>query len=149
MIVEDDLSVRWGLQQSLIRDGHEVMTASNGVECLTVARRHCFDLVVLDINMPGKDGFWVCRQLRGNEAFSGIPIMFLTSRTEVTDRVKGLDHGGDDYLAKPFHLAEFNARVRALLRRSGREPAEAAKTKHRRAEIEAGPIALDTETREV
>lgn len=102
------------MQRVLTFEGHETFIAYNGVEGLQQAEQSKPDLVILDIMMPGLDGWEVCRHLRMQ---SDVPILMLTARDEVADRVRGLDVGADDYLVKPFALEELLARVRALLRR--------------------------------
>jgi two-component system response regulator MprA len=117
LVVDDDDAVRRSLAHALTRDGYEVTVAADGVtalESLTAARH---DAVVLDILMPEPNGLEVCRRLRAGG--DRTPILMLTARDLVADRVAGLDAGADDYLAKPFALEELRARIRALLRRSG------------------------------
>ena len=118
LVVDDERAVRESLRRALELEGYGVELAEDGEEALQrLARRPSPDAVVLDILMPEVDGLEVCRRLRadGNE----VPILMLTARAEVDSRVAGLDAGADDYLPKPFALAELLARVRALLRRSG------------------------------
>jgi len=122
LVVDDEQDLVWAVRQSLSDEGHEVLTAYDGVEALDVARRHHPDLVILDIAMPRLDGLQVCRKLRRDPTLAAVPILFLTVRSAIEDRVKGLDEGGDDYLAKPFNLEELKARVRALLRRGRPAP---------------------------
>lgn len=117
LIADDDRAIRDSLERALELEGYGVTTAADGVEALAVARREKPDLVLLDVMMPGVDGIGVCRVLRADG--DRTPILMLTALVEVTDRVAGLDAGADDYLAKPFELAELLARVRALLRRVG------------------------------
>ncbi|MEO8107347.1 MAG: response regulator transcription factor [Actinomycetes bacterium] len=116
LVADDDQAVRESLRRSLTFNGYEVTLASDGVEARDAATSEQPDLVLLDVNMPGIDGLEVCRQLRasGNQ----LPILMLTARVEVGDRVLGLDAGADDYLPKPFALEELLARIRALLRRA-------------------------------
>jgi len=117
LIVDDDAAVRRSLGHALRRDGFEVTEAGDGLSALDHLARVCHDVVVLDVLMPEPGGLEVCRRLRGRG--DDIPILMLTARGLVTDRVAGLDAGADDYLVKPFALEELRARVRALLRRSG------------------------------
>jgi len=114
LIVEDDLILTEALEYNLVAEGYRVLTATDGVIALDVARMERPDLVVLDVMLPGMDGFDVCRALRRE---TSIPILMLTARTDETDRVVGLEVGADDYLTKPFSMREFLARVKALLRR--------------------------------
>ena len=141
LVVDDERAVRESLRRALDLEGYSVELASDGEEALQrLAVRPSPDAVILDILMPGVDGLEVCRRLRvaGNQ----VPILMLTARAEVDSRVAGLDAGADDYLPKPFALAELLARLRALLRRSsGDAPAtaEAAPTVLRFADLELDP----------
>ena len=116
LVVDDELAVRESLRRALALEGHEVELAADGREALATIARSTPDLVVLDVLMPELDGIEVSRRLRA--AGDRTPILMLTARAEVEDRVAGLDAGADDYLGKPFALDELLARVRALLRRS-------------------------------
>ena len=115
LLVDDDPGIRLSVQRALEFEGHEVRTAEDGVLALEAVAAEAPDLIVLDVSMPRLDGLGVCRRLRtdGND----VPILVLTARQGVSDRVAGLDAGADDYLPKPFALEELLARVRALLRR--------------------------------
>ncbi len=115
LVIEDELSMRIALTDVLQAQGWRVRTANNGPGGLAIAIEEEPDLVVLDVMLPGMDGFSVCRELRARG--KRMPILMLTARGHVDDRVTGLDAGADDYLAKPFASAELLARVRALLRR--------------------------------
>jgi two-component system, OmpR family, response regulator MprA len=116
LIAEDDRAVRESLERALRLEGYQAVTVGNGAEALEAAGRNQPDLVLLDISMPIVDGLTVCKVLRADG--NRVPILMLTARTEVQDRVAGLDAGADDYLPKPFDLDELFARVRALLRRT-------------------------------
>ncbi|HET6353837.1 response regulator transcription factor [Streptomyces sp.] len=116
LIVDDEPAVREALQRSLAFEGYGTEVAVDGVEALTRAETYAPDLIVLDIQMPRMDGLTAARRLRA--AGSTTPILMLTARDTVGDRVTGLDAGADDYLVKPFELDELFARIRALLRRS-------------------------------
>jgi two-component system response regulator MprA len=116
LVVDDELAVRESLRRALALEGHDVVLASDGRDALATLARSAPDLVVLDVLMPELDGLEVCRRLRA--AGNRTPVLMLTARTEVEDRVAGLDAGADDYLGKPFALDELLARVRALLRRT-------------------------------
>src|SRR5882672_4664242 len=121
LVVDDDARLAASLQRALAYEGHTVEVAVDGPLALVAASDRPPDLVVLDVMLPGLDGIEVCRRLREG---TDVPILMLTARDAVSDRVKGLDAGADDYLVKPFAYDELLARVRALLRRrepSGRE----------------------------
>ncbi|WP_433440714.1 response regulator transcription factor [Nonomuraea sp. CA-141351] len=117
LVADDDEAVRRSLARALAREGYHVSTAADGLLALEAAGGGRQDAVVLDIMMPGLDGLEVCRRLRAGG--DRTPILMLTARDLVADRVAGLDAGADDYLVKPFALEELRARLRALLRRSG------------------------------
>ena len=114
LVVDDEEPILEFVSYNLEQEGYEVTCAATGDEALGLAREHEYDLVVLDIMLPGKDGFAVCRELR---ATSDVPVLFLSARDTEMDKVVGLEIGGDDYLAKPFGVRELQARVKALLRR--------------------------------
>jgi two-component system, OmpR family, response regulator MprA len=120
LVVDDDRAVREALRRALTLAGYEVRVAQDGLEAIELVVQAVPDAVVLDIAMPGMDGLEVCGRLRllGNR----VPILMLTAREGVSDRVAGLDAGADDYLVKPFDVEELKARLRALLRRSGPDP---------------------------
>ena len=139
LVVDDEPAVRDALDRALRLEGYDVTLADDGEEALHWLERHSADAVVLDVLMPVLDGVGACRILRarGNRT----PVLMLTARVEVSDRVAGLDAGADDYLAKPFALEELLARIRALLRRGAQERGEDALT--------FADIELDPATREV
>ncbi len=114
LLVDDDKKLVPLLERGFRYEGFDVLTALSGEQGLALARVQRPDIVILDIGMPGLDGFAVCRALR---AHSDVPVLMLTARDEVSDKVKGLDLGADDYVAKPFAFDELVARVRALIRR--------------------------------
>ena len=116
LVVEDDPSVRDALERALAFEGYDVETARDGGVALSVLKEAALDLVVLDVMMPFVDGIEVCRRIRARG--DGLPILMLTAKSAVGDRVEGLDAGADDYVTKPFALDELLARIRALLRRS-------------------------------
>ena len=122
LVVDDDPQLRGALSRALELDGYDVSTASNGVKALDAISAERPDVMVLDVMMPYVGGLDVCRTLR--ERKDRLPILVLTARDEVGDRVAGLDAGADDYLTKPFALEELRARLRALLRRSAAEEAD-------------------------
>jgi two-component system response regulator MprA len=116
LVVDDDRSVRDALRRALTLAGYEVQLAENGQQALTQVATGVPDVVVLDIGLPDLDGLEVCRRLR--KAGNRVPILMLTARDAIDDRIDGLDAGSDDYLVKPFDLGELKARLRALLRRT-------------------------------
>ena len=122
LVVDDDPQLREALSRALQLDGYDVSTASNGVKALDAISTERPDVMVLDVMMPYVGGLDVCRTLRDRK--DRLPILVLTARDEVGDRVAGLDAGADDYLTKPFALEELRARLRALLRRSASEEAD-------------------------
>ncbi len=117
LIIDDDRALRNALRRALGLAGYEVDTASGGEEGLSRIAAHPPDAVLLDIGMPGVDGLEACRRLRA--AGDRVPVLMLTARDAVEDRIDGLDAGADDYLVKPFDMGELKARLRALLRRAG------------------------------
>lgn len=117
LVIDDDEGITSFLKRALAYAGFEVDIAPSGAAGLARALAHPPDVVILDVLMPGLDGLEVCRRLR---AGGEVPILMLTARDEVADRVRGLEHGADDYLVKPFALEELVARLRALVRRRGR-----------------------------
>lgn len=121
VIVEDNPSVAKGLQYFLQDAGHAVDVLHDGLEAENFLQDTSADMVVLDINLPGKDGVTLLRALRGRG--DNRPVLLLTARSETADKVAGLDAGADDYLSKPFEMAEFGARIRALSRRVTERPA--------------------------
>jgi two-component system response regulator MprA len=142
LVVDDEPALREALQSSLEFEGYEVVTANDGLAALEAVAADSFDAVLLDVMMPRLDGLTACRRLRASG--NHIPVLMLTARDAVGDRVSGLDAGADDYLVKPFELDELLARVRALLRRgalSGGTPEGDTLT--------YGDLRMDPATREV
>ena len=134
LLVEDDAPLAGMLRAHLERDGYEVVQAADGATALNEVRRQSPDVVVLDIGLPGLDGFEVCRVLRSRANW--VPLVFLTARDGEDDRVLGMDLGADDYVTKPFSPRELSSRLRALLRRAG-APAEV------RDLVSLGEVAID------
>ncbi len=120
LVAEDDAKVAEHIRRGLCEAGYAVDVAADGPEALWMAENHPYDAMVLDVMMPGQDGITTLRQMRRKGLHA--PAIFLTARRELEDRVRGLDAGGDDYLAKPFSMVELLARLRALLRRQRAEP---------------------------
>lgn len=137
-MVEDEPSIGELVRTYLARDGHEVVWVRTGEEALAELPRHPVALVVLDVRLPGIDGFEVCRRIR---ARSEVPVLMLTARDEEADRVAGLELGADDYVTKPFSPRELAARVKAILRRAGARGPAAVRS--------LGGVTLDRAGREV
>jgi len=141
LIVDDDKDVAETIERTLVRAGYQTLVAYRGADALEMARRAKPDLVVLDVMMPGMSGIEVCRHVRANPELASIPILFLTARGEISDKIEGFEAGADDYLTKPFDLRELQLRVRALLRRARRAEMESPPER-----IEVGPLVLDCRT---
>lgn len=139
LLVDDEPALRKALRTSLIASGFDVEEARDGEEALLTARRHPFDLVLLDINMPGINGIDACRRMRGISPRAG--IVMVTVRDSEDDKVRALEAGADDYVTKPFKLRELTARLRAVLRRT--RVAEATQL----AVLHAGKLKIDLERR--
>jgi two-component system OmpR family response regulator len=138
LIVEDDVKMAGLLHRGMVEEGHAADVARHGDDALWMARAVEYDAIVLDLLLPGIDGFEVCRRLREGGVWT--PVLMLTARDSVEDRVAGLDAGADDYLRKPFSFAELSARLRALVRRGSPE---------RPTVLEVGDLRLDPATRQV
>jgi two-component system OmpR family response regulator len=132
LVVEDEPKLAGLLACGLDEEGHPTDVVASGSEALWMARANAYDAIVLDVMLPGRDGFDICRELRASDVWT--PVLFLTARDGVEDRVAGLDVGGDDYLVKPFSFPELLARLRALTRRGAVE---------RPVVLEAGSLRLD------
>jgi two-component system response regulator MprA len=141
LVVDDDAAVRDSLARTLRFEGYQVETADNGAAALLAVRGGEPDAMVLDVSMPVMDGLETCRELRAGGVL--VPVLMLTARDSVGDRVAGLDAGADDYLVKPFALQELLARLRALLRRAQRAAAAPS------GELRFADLRLDPQTREV
>ena len=144
LVADDERDLVWALQHILADEGYEVLTAYDGLQALTLARSQRPDLIILDVIMPGLDGFAVCHMLRQDRELATIPVLFLTVRGDIEDRLAGLDGGSDDYLVKPFDARELQARIRAVLRRS-RFTAPQSKSHL----LTAGSLTLDLHTHQV
>jgi two-component system, OmpR family, response regulator len=137
LIVEDEPRLLRSLSRALREEGYAVDTAADGADGLYRAEQFPYDAIVLDVMLPALDGWTVLERLRASKR---TPVLMLTARDTVADRVRGLDSGADDYLVKPFDLPELFARIRALIRRSAGQPHPC---------IEFGPVVLDTRSRAV
>jgi two-component system response regulator RpaA len=124
--IDDDPSILELIKINLEMQGHKVFTAPDGVQGFALVQQELPSLIILDLMMPGVDGYTVCQRVRKNAPTSIIPILMLTALGMVEDKVKGFDAGADDYLVKPFEIPELLVRVRALLRRSGQVPGSIA-----------------------
>jgi two-component system OmpR family response regulator len=138
LVVEDEVKMAGLLKRGLEEEGYAVDVAGTGSDAIWLGTENPYDAIVLDVMLPDQDGFEVCRQLRAGGRWA--PVLMLTARDAVPDRVTGLDAGADDYLTKPFSFTELFARVRALVRRGAAE---------RPAVLQAGDLALDPATRKV
>jgi two-component system, OmpR family, response regulator len=138
LVVEDELKMAALLRQGLVEEGYAADVARSGEDAVWMARSTAYDAIVLDVMLPGLDGFGVCRELRAGGVWT--PILMLTARDDILDRVAGLDAGADDYLTKPFSFAELLARLRALARRGRAE---------RPTVLQVGTLRLDPATRQV
>jgi two-component system OmpR family response regulator len=136
LIVEDEVKMARLVRRGLVEEGHAADVASTGEDAVWMAEAHPYDAIVLDVMLPGLSGFETCRRLRNNGIWA--PVLMLTARDAVDDRVAGLDAGADDYLTKPFSFAELLARLRALARRGGVE---------RPTELVVGDLRLDPASR--
>ncbi len=139
LVIDDDDLVSRTLQRALKMYDHQVMTANSGIEGLQLARRHRPDLFILDIMMPGVDGYQVCRQIRGDPLLQDLPVLFLTAKAKDEDKIEGFRAGGDDYLIKPFNMQELELRVKAIMRRVSPEKPEVEVVN----EVVVGNVTLD------
>ena len=138
LVIDDDELVSQTLQRALKLYGYHVMVAATGTEGLQLARRHRPDLFILDIVMPGADGYQVCRQIRGDPLLREIPVLFLTAKGKDEDKIEGFRAGADDYLSKPFNMEELQLRLQAILRRVGE-----AETEEAEPILQVGEVSLD------
>jgi DNA-binding response OmpR family regulator len=141
LVVEDEPDIVRLLSHYLAQAGYRVRTESDGLSGLSAAREDVPAVIILDVMLPGLDGYEICRRLRSDVATAAVPILMLTARGAETDKVRGLEIGADDYVTKPFSPKEVVARVKALVRRSGGEAAGA--------QLRYGGLTLDTERHEV
>lgn len=136
LLIDDDPEILLSLGTALALEGYEVLTATNGHDALAVTLSEDPDALIVDVTMPGTDGLTLCRQLRATG--DRVPILMLTARVSVNERIEGLDAGADDYLGKPFDLDELLARLRALVRRAYPQPSR---------ELEFADLAVDSASR--
>ena len=142
LIVDDEKLIVKGIRYSLEQDGMEVDCAYDGEEALTYARNSQYDVILLDVMLPKLGGFEVCQQIR---EFSNVPIVMLTAKGDDMDKILGLDYGADDYITKPFNILEVKARIKAIMRRAGRQEEARGDTKI----IESRDMKLDCNGRRV
>jgi DNA-binding response OmpR family regulator len=148
LAVDDDPQVLGTLERVLTREKYKVYTASSGIEALERLEDTIPDLMILDIIMPEMDGITVCRRVRQDERYTALPILFLTAKGSTDDIVDGLDAGADDYVVKPFELAELRARVQALLRRGmrGQETQSILEVNNLRLDSDTYQVYVNSET---
>ncbi|MHB0859254.1 MAG: response regulator transcription factor [Anaerolineae bacterium] len=144
LVVDDDVDVAEAIERSLRRAGLDTLVAHRGADALQLARQKQPNLVVLDIMMPGMNGIEVCRHMRANPEMRQTPILFLTAKGEITDKIEGFEAGADDYITKPFDLRELELRVKALIRRTTGNGQPGSSDR-----IEVGGLVLDCHTYEI
>ncbi len=142
LVVDDEKLIVKGIRFSLEQDGMEVDCAYDGEEALQMAKNKEYDMVLLDLMLPKVDGLSVCQQIR---EFSNVPIVMLTAKGDDMDKIMGLEYGADDYITKPFNILEVKARIKAIMRRTGKPAAAESKSRV----VEAGDLVLDCESRRV
>lgn len=143
LVVDDEQHIVELIQFNLENSGFDVLTSDNGEDAMKIAIEEVPDVIILDLMLPGIDGFEACKKIRSHEKTGKIPIIMLTAKSEETDKVLGLELGADDYLTKPFSVRELVARIKAVLRRFEEIPKEAGKI------IKIHDITIDTEKHEV
>ena len=144
LVVDDEKLIVKGIRFSLEQDGMEVDCAYDGIEAIEKAKEKEYDVVLLDVMLPGHDGFEVCQAIR---EFSEMPIIMLTAKGGDMDKILGLEYGADDYITKPFNILEVKARIKAIMRRNSRKSAKEKKTDDKM--IISGYLKLDREGRRV
>lgn len=142
LVVDDEKLIVKGIRFSLEQDGMEVDCAYDGEEALKLAKENAYDMILLDIMLPKHDGFEVCQQIR---EFSDVPIVMLTARNDDMDKILGLEYGADDYITKPFNILEVKARIKAIMRRTGKRGSSQVNDKV----IVKGSMKIDCESRRV
>ena len=140
LVVDDEKLIVKGIRFSLEQEGMKVDCAYDGEEALKLAKENVYDILLLDVMLPKYDGFEVCRQIR---EYSDVPIIMLTAKGDDMDKILGLEYGADDYITKPFNILEVKARIKAILRRTGRKKPEREDDKI----IVKGEMKIDCESR--
>lgn len=148
LVIDDQENIIEFIKLGLKYEGFLVESAADGMQGLTAAQRLDPDMIILDVMLPGMDGLEVCRRLRTNPVTQNIPVLMLTAKDDVRDRIAGLDTGADDYLTKPFSFEELVARIRAILRRQNRSRGDETEEGHGQI-LQFGDLKLNTATREV
>lgn len=144
LVVDDEKSIVKGIRYSLMQDGYEVDTAYDGEEALQKATANKYDIILLDVMLPKRDGLEVLQQIR---EFSSVPVIMLTAKGEDMDKILGLDYGADDYITKPFNILEVKARIKAIIRRvNGRRREQEEEDEHI---LENGDLRMDFDNRRV
>ena len=142
LVVDDEKLIVKGIRFSLEQDDMEVDCAYDGEEGLRMAKEKAYDIILLDLMLPKMDGLEVCQQVR---EFSDVPIVMLTAKGDDMDKIMGLEYGADDYITKPFNILEVKARIKAIMRRAGKNATQETKAKV----VEVGELRLDCESRRV
>ncbi|MCI8320508.1 MAG: response regulator transcription factor [Dorea sp.] len=142
LVVDDEKLIVKGIRFSLEQDGMEVDAAYDGEEALKLIRENTYDIILLDIMLPKYDGFEVCQQIR---EFSDVPVIMLTAKGDDMDKILGLEYGADDYITKPFNILEVKARIKAIMRRTGKKNGNGKNPKT----ISKGDMRIDCESRRV
>jgi len=143
LVVDDEKLIVKGIRFSLEQDGYEVSCAYDGEEALELAKAGSFDIILLDVMLPGLSGFEVCQQIR---EFSNVPVIMLTAKGDDMDKILGLEYGADDYITKPFNILEVKARIKAIMRRSkGKEVSKNDDDSI----LESGDVKIDRDSRRV
>ncbi|MGN0333255.1 MAG: response regulator transcription factor [Lachnospiraceae bacterium] len=142
LVVDDEKLIVKGIRFSLEQEGMEVDAAYDGEEALKLARENSYDIILLDVMLPKKDGFEVCQHIR---EFSDVPIIMLTARGDDMDKILGLEYGADDYITKPFNILEVKARIKAIMRRVGKKNSEQSEENI----IKKGDMEINCESRRV
>ena len=142
LVVDDEKLLVKGIKFNLENDGYQVDTAYDGAQALSMVREQKYDIIILDLMLPEVNGLEVCRKIREN---SNVPVIMLTAKSEGVDKLIGFEYGADDYVTKPFNILELKARIRAILRRAGSQPAADLQDD----QIKVGDLLIDTAQRSV